>query len=484
MKIDGAFADGVLEFALHQGADKAEVFAAVSKSITAEARDGAVDALERADGGGFSVRILKGGRLGFAYSTDTARWRQVVDAAVESARWTARDEYLELPSAAEAGVDAAAASAAITGLDAATDAAACTASGAAAACTAGRYPHVEIHDPAIDSADSEVVMDMAAALERAALRFDPRVLKVRKAQASVSSSRVLIANTMGLQGGYRATRASLSISALCEDGGEKQMGWEYDGARFLNDVSVERTAANAASRAVRLMGSRRFKTARKCAVALENHVAVDFLEVLASSLSSENVQKGKSMLADKTGLKIISQRMSLVDDALLARATGSRPFDAEGVASRRNILVEGGVLRGFSYNTYTAKKGGVGSTGSAVRGGISSIPGVGFSNLYIEPVSTEFVYAAGDLLWVYDKCLLITDVMGMHTANTVSGDFSVGVNGLWIEGGEVGYPVKEAVVSGNILGFFEKVEAFGDDLKFYGSTGSPSLLVGDVEISA
>jgi PmbA protein len=176
--------------------------------------------------------------------------------------------------------------------------------------------------------------------------------------------------------------------------------------------------------------------------------------------------------------------MSLVDDALLERASGSRPFDAEGVASRRNVLVEGGVLRGFAYNTYTAKKGGVISTGSAVRGGISTVPGVGFSNLFIEPVSGEFVYSFDDLISVYDECLIITDIMGMHTANAVSGDFSVGVNGLWVEGGKVGYPVKDAVVSGNILGFFGNVEAFGDDLKFYGSAGSPSLLVRDVEVSA
>jgi PmbA protein len=252
----------------------------------------------------------------------------------------------------------------------------------------------------------------------------------------------------------------------------------------LSAVSAEKTAARAAYGALKLMGSRRFKTAKKCAVALENHVAVDFLSVLASSLSSENVQKGKSMLADKTGSKIVSERMCLVDDALLARASGSRPFDAEGVASRRNVLVEGGVLRGFAYNTHTAAKGGVSSTGNAVRGGISSVPGVGFSNLCIEPVSKEFVYPVGGLVSIYDECLLITDVMGMHTANTVSGDFSVGVNGLWVEGGKISYPVKEAVVSGNILGFFEKVEAFGDDLKFYGSTGSPSLLVRDVEVSA
>ncbi len=143
-----------------------------------------------------------------------------------------------------------------------------------------------------------------------------------------------------------------------------------------------------------------------------------------------------------------------------------------------------GTLQGYLYNTYTARKEGVQSTGNASRGGISGTVGVGISNLFLEPVSSDHIYSMDKLFSLIDRGLYITDAMGVHTANAISGDFSIGVNGVWFEGGKSLYPVKEAIISGNILELFQHIEGAGNDMKSYGKLGSPSLFINNVDVSA
>jgi PmbA protein len=224
--------------------------------------------------------------------------------------------------------------------------------------------------------------------------------------------------------------------------------------------------------------------AQKTPVILDKLVAVEFMGIFASFLSSENVQKGKSLLSGKLGKKVLSQKVSMIDNGLLPGKLGSRPIDDEGVSSREKTLIRGGTLLSYLYNTYTAKKDGVSSTGNAVRSGFSGLPSVGISNLYLEPVSKTDVISSGEICRTADKCLYVTEAMGIHTANPISGEFSIGVSGLWIEKGEIAFPVKEAVISGNILSFFENIEAVGDDLTFFGNIGAPTLLFAPTDISA
>ncbi|MBI4823204.1 MAG: TldD/PmbA family protein, partial [Nitrospirae bacterium] len=257
-----------------------------------------------------------------------------------------------------------------------------------------------------------------------------------------------------------------------------QMGWEFQGSRFLSDISFEAVGKTAAERAVRLLGAKRLN-AKKAPIVLEAQVAVDFLRIFASLLSSDAVQKGKSLLKGKVGQMVISENLSIIDDGTLRGRLGTKPVDDEGVPTYKKTLIKAGVLEGFMYNTYTAKKDNVSSTGNAIRGDFSGVPSVGPTNLYIE--SKEVV---SDLAGSLGTGLVITDAMGVHMANPVSGDFSIGVSGLWVDEGLVRYPVKEAVISGNILGFFKGVLASGEDLRFYGNIGSPSLLVGPIDIGA
>ncbi|MBF0344177.1 MAG: TldD/PmbA family protein [Nitrospirae bacterium] len=424
---------------------KGEVFYINSRSITAEAKDGQVEALLRADAAGFSVRVINGLRQGICYSNDLGQWMSVVDKAIEISKWTEDDPFADYPSATA-------------------------------------YQKVEVYDENVAEASETYIIDVAMEVERSALAFDPRVKKVRKAMFGFSLKEILLANTYGLRGSYRSTSCSASATVLAEGQGESQMGWGYEVDRFLSGVSAQSVGRSAADRAVKLIGSKNL-AAIKSPVILENSIAGEFLDIVASTLSSENVQKGKSLLASKVGQQIASDKIHIVDNALLPGKTGSRPFDAEGVPSQRNELVTNGVLNGFLYNVYTAKKSGVNSTGNANRGGISGLPGVGISNLYIEPASKDIVYPLDELLLHMGKGLLITDVMGIHTANRISGDFSVGASGLWIEDGKVSYPVKEAVISGNILDMFKNIEAIGNDLCFYGNIGTPALMISGVDIS-
>ncbi|KJU84761.1 Zn-dependent protease [Candidatus Magnetobacterium bavaricum] len=426
---------------------KGEVFCVSSRNISVEAKDGQVEALQRADVAGFSVRVLNGLRQGLCYCNDFSQWKEVADKALEISKWTEPDQFTDYPPGGAS------------------------------------YQQVDIYDQDVANATEDYIIERAMEVEREALAFDPKVKKVRKAMAGFSVHEVLIANTQGLWGSYTSTSCSASATVLAEGEGQSQMGWGFETDRFLGAVSAQRVGKSAADRAVKLLGARPPHAAVKSPVILESSIAAEFLEIIASSLSSDNVQKGKSLLACRVGQEIASGNIHIVDNALLPGKTGTRPFDAEGVPSQRNDLVTNGVLNGFLYNTYTARKSNGKSTGNAVKGGISGLPSVGISNLYIEPASGDCAYPIDSLIQLMGRGLLITDVMGVHTANRISGDFSIGASGLWIEHGRLSHPIKEAVISGNLITLLKNISAVGSDLCFYGNIGTPALMVNDVDIS-
>jgi PmbA protein len=175
--------------------------------------------------------------------------------------------------------------------------------------------------------------------------------------------------------------------------------------------------------------------------------------------------------------------MNILDDGLLRGKLGSRPVDDEGVAVLTKEIIGRGVLRTYLHNTYSAKKEGAVSTGNAIRSW-SSLPSIGITNLYIAPSGQSGAVPFENIVHSVARGLYIVDAMGIHTINHISGDFSIGVTGLWIENGQEQFPVKEAVITGNLLELFGKVEALGDDFHFYGNLGAPSLLIPSADISA
>lgn len=446
MKIDTGFAEEVMARAIKDGADEAEVYVSTSKSLTVEIKEQVVESLKSSTGLGYSLRVVRDSRLGFSYATEADDRDSVVANALGAARSSDPDDFLGLP---EAAVPA----------------------------------DVSVMDPLLRTTDEEEAIKAVMLMERSVYESDSRIKKVRKASGSFGFYETVIANSKGVKVGYGSTSCSAQVTAIAEENGESQVGWDYDAGCFLRSISFEGVGRGAAQRATWLLGSRKI-TGCKGDVIIDNSVTAEFLGIFASSLSSEAVQKSKSLLAGRLGRKVVSSRINLIDSGLLDGKLGSGPVDDEGVPSQKKTVIREGVLKTYLFNTYTGRKAGVVSTGNASRGGFSSLPSVGASNLFLEPVSGTHVVSKGRLFGAIDKGLYVTDAMGIHTANPITGDFSVGVTGLWVEKGEIAFPVKEAVLSGNILEFFEKIEAVGDDLRFYGNIGAPSLIIPGVDISA
>lgn len=434
----------IIEKALKKGCDAAELFMKSSSGLSVEAKAGEVESLEASKDFGIALKVIKKHRLGFSFTTNPEEIDKVINEAVSGAQYTGDDEYVTIPEYRGAG-------------------------------------NVLMFDKAIENIEEEDIIKDALLLEKSAVSHDERIKKIRKAEIGAGVGKTTIINSKGVNVTYESTFYSAHVTALAVDNkGDNQMGWDYAGSRRMDDVDIRSVGQGAAQRAIELLGSRRI-SAVKAPIILSPAVAVDFLEILSSSLSAEAVQKNRSFLAGKTGSEIISGLVEVIDDGTMPWGTGTRPVDDEGVSTTNKTLVSEGVLSGYIHNSYTAIKDGVISTGNAVRGSSKSLPGVGVTNFYIHPVSSG---SDNNLLNSLSRGMLILGAMGVHTANPISGDFSVGISGLWIENGQPAYPVKEAVISGNILDMFKKVEAVGNDIRFYGRIGSPSLLIGEMDISA
>lgn len=443
--MDKGFALSVLKAVLDRGVREAEVYLRTSGNLTIEVRDQRIDTLETSRSMGYSLRVIQDGRLGFSYSTDPLHFHTVIQRALESCQHSSPDPFLSLPGTSRPGA-------------------------------------VAVHDPLVASISENQALARVLAMERAARAQDDRIRKVRKASGSFSTNSTWIVNSHGLEGSCASTACTAHLTVVAEDRGESQMGWDFEGSRFLDSVSFEGVGRRAALRALQLLGGRRLSPV-KAPVLLDNATACDFLSLLAHSLSAEAVQKKKSMLAGMTGQPVISEALSVSDKGLLDGMLGSKPFDDEGVPTGNRVLIDRGVLRGLLHNTYTASKDGGSSTGNALRGGFSRLPSVGATNLFIGPAPGIAPVPEEALLEELNKGLLVTETMGMHTANPITGEYSVGVSGVWIEGGRTRYPVREAVVSGTVLDLFRLVGGVGADLRFYGNIGSPSLLIEGIDIS-
>ncbi|NOZ69095.1 MAG: TldD/PmbA family protein [Deferribacteres bacterium] len=441
----------IVRKALNRGCTAAEVFVKSSQGISVEAKDGRVEAMEVSRGFGLSLKVIRRRKLGFAFMTMPAgigscrkEIDRTIDEAVQGSEWTAADEYTGIPDYMPPG-------------------------------------DVLVFDEKINSIDEGDVIRDAILLEDSALSYDERIKKVRKAAVSAGAGKTVIVNSKGVNAAYEATYYSAHVTAVATDrDGDSQMGWDYAGSRRLSDIDIKSVGEGASKRALELLGSVRISPV-KIPVILAPFVAVEFLEILSASLSAEAVQKQRSFLAGKSGQEVVSPLLDIIDDGTMAWRTGTRPVDDEGVPVANKTLVSGGVLRGFIHNTYTAAKDNTASTGNASRGSFKSLPGIDVTNFYIKPDGGK---SGDDMVKSLSRGILILGAMGVHTANPVSGDFSVGISGQWIENGETVYPVKEAVISGNILDMFRKVEGVGNDLRFYGNIGSPSLLIGDMDVSA
>ncbi len=428
-----------------QGTEAVEAYAEESRHTEVKARKGEVEGLTFAESRGVGVRLIAGGRLGYAYAADPSadEVREAVARARDNAGFATVDEFNALPGAE----------------------------------AADPMPELFREDQAAVPTDRKV--SLALDLERLAVTSDPRVKKVDEAQYGDAVSRVAMASTTGLVAEYGRTDCWAVVVAMAEEGEETQTGFSFRLARELGELEWADVASEAASRASRMLGAVKPPTAR-VPVVLDPFAGSSFLGVLAAALSAEAVQKGRSLFASLVGEQVGSDAFTLIDDGRLLAGPGASPFDDEGVPTLRTELIARGTLTGFLHNTYTAKRGNAASTGNAQRGGYRSAPGVGTTNFYVEAGGQD----PAEILAQAEGGVLIQDVSGVHSgANPISGEFSVGATGLRVSGGAPGEPLREMTIASTVPDMLKAVAAVGNDLRFFTSMGVPTILIGEMTVA-
>lgn len=443
-----SIADRILDSATRGGAGEAEAFFVHGRELTVKAFDGEVESLTSSEAQGVGVRVFTDSRMGFAYTSDLTEEgvQRVVAQAVDACRYNEPDEYNGLPDS--------------DGLDS--------------------MPELVAAD--FDARSAEERVAMALELDALTTKVDPAVHRTSGAVYQDERGRTELYNTRGLRAAFDATVAFAYVEAIAERGDEMQSGFSFTYGRSATQLDLHACAAEAADRASRLLGASQV-SGRTMPVLFEPWAAAEMIGTLASSISAEAVQKGRSLLAGRLDERIAAGGVTIVDDGRHRDGLASRPWDAEGVPTGHTVLVDGGVLRGYLHNSYTARRdGGARSTGNASRGSYRATPELAPSNMLLLPGESgpeELMRRMGD-------GMLVCDVHGLHTVNPVTGEFSLGINGFLVEGGQRGAPVREMTVAGSILGVLQQVEAVGSDLRFMvggAFVGAPSLLVRELPLS-
>ena len=429
-----------------EGDERIEVFVARGESTAVRAYGGEIEEHRHGATAGVGVRVVAGPRQGFAWggSLDPEVVEEVLAQARENVAFAEPDEAVGLVR--DDGV-------APPDLD------------------------LAVADLGRRSADDKRAL--ALELERRILAADPRITGVRIASYADGRSEGAVANSEGLSAWSEGTSASLSASVLAADGDETRIAYSYDAARDPDELDLDAVVAEAVERATALLGAKKPASTR-LPVLLDRRVAASFLGLVAGTLTGDRVAKGRSPFADRLGEQIASSALTLVDDPTDPRHLGADTHDGEGIASRRNVLIERGVLQRFLHDGTSARRTGSASTGSAVRG-TRSTPTPGVRALQVEPGARS----PDRLIAGLERGLIVVSVSGLHSGvNPVSGDFSVGIEGLMIRDGELAEPVKEATIASTLQRMLLDLTEVGDDLAFRGGgDGGASLLVGDLALS-
>jgi PmbA protein len=436
-----------VEAALAAGASDAEAWA--ERAVEREIRvyEGNVESLTDAAGNGIGIRSFDEGRWGYAYGTDLSDegLKALAEAAAGAAAVADPDEFAGLPDefgSADVG---------------------------------------PLASPALADWDTARKVDLALAVERAA-RAREGVSQVEEALYADGAQRIALANSRGFTAAYESTIAYAWASAFAGEGSELMTGLGVGMARDPAGLDPEAIGAEAADRALELVGARQVE-GRRCPVVLDTFVAASFAGFIGGMLSADAVQRGRSLFADREGDEVAGVEFVLADDGVHPEGPSTAPFDGEGSARRRTPLIEDGRLLTFLFDARTARKGGRRTSGNAGRGSYRSPPSVSTTNLVVEagdaPVD-ELVRRAGDGLYV-------SSVAGLHSGvNPVSGTFSVGATGRLIENGELGRPVREMTIASDLVSMLKSVQAVGGPgrwVPFGGSVRSAPVLIGEMQVS-
>jgi len=442
----------VIALAVKAGASDAEAAAREGDEFSVNVRMGQVETLKESGSRGLGLRVFLGTRSGSATTSDLTAdgIRQLVDGAMALAQVTEEDPFSGLPDASEFG-------------------------------SAPGDLHLYFND--VYSLSAEERIEWARRAEAAAMSADPRITNSDGGSFDAATGRKAMANSRGFVGSYRTSYAGVSAAPLATDANGKMQrdGWWSSARSFALLETPEAVGAEAARRTLRRLGARRVPTQR-VPIVFAPETARSLIGSVFEAASGDSIWRGASFLAGKLAETIGSSNLTIVDDNLMLLPTGvggfgTSPFDDEGLASRRTLVVEDGVLRNYLLNTYTARKLGMKSTHNAARG-LAGAPGIGCGNLFLEPGTLS----PDEIIAGVPAGLYVTSLMGFGT-NLVTGDYSRGATGLWIENGQLTHAVEEVTIAGNLAEMLRHVTAIGNDLVFRGSVASPTLRIDGMTIA-
>ena len=439
-------AEEMLAYALAAGAEAAEVVVREGSELEVKVRLGEPELVKEAGSRALGLRVLRDHRVAVTYSSDfaPAAMRQFARESVELCELAEPDALADLPERHQ---------------------------------MAREVPDLDLWDEAAPALDAAQALRLARQGEQAALQLDRRVTNSEGAVASRVMGATAFASSAGFSGGYRGTNLSLVVAPVCDDAdGKKRNGHYWTASRFATGLlDPEAVGLEAARRTLARLGSRKIATCQVPAV-FAPEAARSLLGQLASVISGGAVWRKSSYLAAREGTVVASPLVTVVDHPLLRRAPGSRPFDGDGLATRPNVVVSEGVLRTFLCDTYSARKLGRASTGSAGRG-VGGGPHVSTSNFILYAGKTP----AAELERV-PQGLYVTDLMGFGF-NPVTGDWSQGANGFWIDNGGRAFPVSEITISINFDDLWKSIDGVGDDIDTRSSVQCPTLRVSRITVA-
>ena len=446
-----SLAADVVSLAMKAGASDAEAVAREGDEFRVNVRMGEVETLKESGSRGLGLRVFLGQRSGSASTSDLTAdgIRQLVEGALALARVTEEDKFSGLPETAEF----ASAHTRMTGEDL----------------------HLYYED--VYSLPGPERIEWARRAEAAALAADSRITNSEGGSFDAATGRRALANSRGFAGGYRTSFATVAAAPLAVDTNGKMQrdGWWSSARSFAHLESPEAVGAEASRRALRRLGARRVPTQR-FPIVFAPETARSLVGSIFEAASGDAIWRGASFLTGKLGEQIAASGLTVVDDNTMLLPTGAggfgtSPFDGEGLPSLRTLVVENGVLRNYLLNTYAARKLGMKSTHNAMRG-LAGAPGIGCGNLFVEPgkLTPEQIIAE------VPAGLYVTSLMGFGV-NVVTGDYSRGATGLWIENGQLSHAVEEVTIAGNLGEMLRGVSAIGNDLVFRGSVAAPTLRV-------
>ena len=439
------FAADVAQRAVKRGASTAEVVIRQRTEFSVGIRLGEVETLKESTDQGLGLRVLIDGKQSSVSGSDLSQdaVTSLIEEAVELARLTSPDDTAGLPDTQE---------------------------------LASSIPNLDLYDEAIEKLSTEDQIEMALRAERAAQAYSEQIINSDGGGFESAHGSLILANSLGFAGEYRATSCSLTAVPVAVENGKMQRDYWYDERRRLDELdSPEEIGVMAAKRTLRKLGGKAVPT-QSVPVVLEPNMARDLLGDVFNAASGEAIFRKASFLVGQLGERIASDRLTVIDDGTIPRKLGSRPFDGEGLPVRRTVVVDQGTLRSYLLDTYSGRKLGLPSTHHGARDG--SGVSVSTTNLYLAAGDRD----PGDLIRSVKNGLYVTELIGFGV-NGVTGDYSRGAVGMWIENGELAYPVEEITVAGNLLDMLHAVEGVGNDLVFRDRTAAPTLLIGRMTVA-